>query len=147
MIRREINMAHSQVLECYYQLTRNADITSVQPSLSQSDHWWHKSYMLGCYRANAAAELFNTKRGKALPYRQLSKHGLIRVGSCQHLLPKTCFFRFYIHDSGASSLSPSFKCWLLWISTHLKHVLTVASIKNVLVCWGMQMHTHLGRET
>lgn len=39
MIRRaEIMMAHSQVLECYYQVNRNADITSVQPSFSQSDH-------------------------------------------------------------------------------------------------------------
>lgn len=86
--------------------------------------------MLGCYRANAAAELFNTKRGKALPYRQLSKHGLIRAGSCQHLLPETCFFRFYIYDSGASSLSSPFKCRLLRISAHLKHVLTVALIKK-----------------
>lgn len=133
-------MVFTQALQFCYQGT----CTSYRRPLSlQSDHWWHKSYTLGCYRANAAAELFNTKTEK-LSLADKCPNTVLIVPS--PLLPTFVTKNSLRFDSDISALSSSLslkKYWILWLTTSLNHSLRhwrCFNKINVFVCWGVQMH-------
>lgn len=102
--RAEINRAQSQVSE----LPSNWQTLEAYNPLSQTTGGINPT----CWAVTELMRQLNylIQREKSSPLPTTVQTRFNQRRSCQHLLPKTCFFKFHVYDSGASSPSSSFKC-------------------------------------